>query len=602
MAGEAMDPADILKLVRRLRDKHEPRAERFRHIAMINEKFVNGDQWGATAYHQGKRQRSHDQWFDSEGVPRIWVNHLRNLEGTWTSLLVKDRQTAKAVAANDDPLATYRADLANQVIDYLMYELDTANKLHKMTSYACQHGTAGMKILYSPDVDSVTWEPCTIFDYIIDPTPDYHDAKWVIFTSHLDEDEAENIYEAKAIRSKPRVETYTNAAGEECDGVVQRELWMKPSTEHPGGLYACVLGDEVVEQMDFPYIFSRDGDGPDEAILPLVLMKVRDVRGSAYGATSLTDCIPLQRSYNECVSREVKRMRAGATVLVAPRELAKHFQLGRDAVLWFAKAQQEAARDIKFIDSAPLDPALVDMRNFFAASMPAVMGINDVTAGTKGRSLSGRAIENIVELDAQKNADAAKSLEVCVLDAWKLTLDLLRRYYTDARKMKMMHRPIADVLMFNSADIQGVDVRLEPSSEIDRLSAVKEQGQAERVQAGLAPSSTIGRAQNSAAYGMSREAAETIVSDYLAGRNVEINPGDLQMDVVLEVVAAHQAKALNDGRGNDYVALQKLQEQLKQLEQQAATTAPPEGAEPNEPPGQPAQAAQPQAAAPAAPQ
>lgn len=596
------NPADIIKLARSLADKVAGLVERHRRQGEVNEKFVQGDQWSASDMRHGTRRHQGDAWFDNEGVPRIWVNLLRNLESTWSALLVKDRPNAKAVAANDDPLATYRSDLTNQIIDYFIHELDTADKVHKACSYACQHGTAGLKVLFvpgnNPGTGEVTLEPVTVFDFLIDPCSDYHNAKWVIFTSHIDEEEAEALYEAAGIKKNPKSEKWKNSAGETMEGVPQQELWLKPNRDYPKGLFACIVGDQVVEQMDYPYVFSRDGDGDDEALLPIVLMKVRDVRGSPYGATSLTDCIPLQRSYNETVSRLVKLMRnTSATHLIVPHELKKHFNPEQDSVLWFNQSVAASAGDIRYTEPPTINPVLFDLRDFFAKAMSQVIGINDVTSGNKTGSISGRAIENIVELDSQKNADATKSLEVMILDMWRLILDLVRRYYTVPRKVKMLHRPVADVLLFNSSDIQGVDVRLEPGSEIDRLSSVREQSQAERIKNGLAPASSLGQAQNAPGYGMSREAAEKLVQEFLAGGNVDINPGDFQLEVVAGVIEEHRAAALQQGRGQDYASLTSLLQQVKQLAQQAAQQAPPqqEGAETNEPQGQPAQPAQPTA-------
>ena len=492
-------------------------------------------------------------------------------------------------------LGVQRIRIGPPARDYFIHELDTASKVHQTAKYSLDHGTAGLKVLYSPSSENITLEPVTVFDYVIDPVPDWHNAKWVMFTSHIDEEEAEDLYAAAnpPIQREPKVEKWKNSAGEDMEGVPQQELWMKPCRDYPRGVFACVVGDQVVEVMDYPYTFSRDGDGQDEALLPIVLMKAREVRGSAYGSTPLTDCIPLQRSYNELVSRDMKFVRnTTATHLLLPTSMKKHADPMQDSVLYIsaADAQSGAAASIRYTEPPNRSPVIAEMRDFFERSMSKVIGINDVTSGQRTGSLSGRAIENIVQLDSQKNADTTKSLEVMVLDMWRLILDLVRRYYTLPRKMKMMHRPAGDVLLFDSADIQGVDVRLEPGSEIDRLSSVAEQAQAERVKNGLAPASSLSATQNAPGYGMSREAAERLVSEFLTGANIDINPGDFQLEVVAGVIEEHRAVALQQGRGQDYAALTSLLSQVKQLAQQANSQAPPqqEGAEPTAPQGAPA--------------
>lgn len=571
---DSVDRAGIVKKMRDNLKRTEPYAKRYRDVAQVNERFCMGDQWGTTTWSAGGQTVIRDAWFDSEGVPRVYINHLNNLHLTWSSLLTYGRNSVMAVPATDEPEDTYRSRVAQRVVEYLTSELDTKNKVHQSVQFASQHGTAGLKIVYDANKDAVQWEPLTLFSYCIDPVADYHNAKWVIFERYLNLEEAEGLFERAQIQKSPTQAKYRNSAGDELEGVQAYEYWQKPCKEYPEGFYGFVIDGELVEYMPFPYVFENDSDEP-EYLLPLVLMKVRNVRDSAYGGTNLTDCVPLQRAHNEVNARILKIVRQTSNPqLIVPKELVESIDLTRSNVLAFDRNQTEASREIRYTQPPEISKALYDLRDFYEAAMGKVIGLNEITAGTQTRSISGRAIDNIVQLDAQKNADASKSLEQMVIDAFRLTLALIQRFYTEPRKVKIAGADGADILMFSGADIQGVDIRLEPASELEQLDRVKGQDVAEKMQQGLASGTDMLRAQKSTSYGLSKRMAEDIIAAYLRGEDVDVKPADLNMGAFAEVIEKHRSRALSQGRKSDWLALGELLKIISDLESQAADAAP----------------------------
>jgi hypothetical protein len=546
--------------------KSKPAADRWRAIATVNEAFCNGNQWGGTTYRNGTRQVDQEKWFDSDGVPRIYVNRMQNLNLTLASLLTRDRPTVKAVPSTGEPEDTFRAQVTDKVIKRLTEELDTAQKVHKTVVYAGQGGSAGIKILYDAKRDKVSWANVTIFDYFLDPRcEDYQASPYLIFLDYRDPAEALALWQAAGWEDgEPSTSKYKDAAGDEQEGVVSYELWLKPCREWPAGLYACFVDGKIVERMDFPYTF-QDDSGQPEYLYPFVMMKMRDVRGCSYGGTNLTDCVPL----NEVNSRIVKMLRLTSNVIgKIPRQNDDAFKPQSDMWFQFGKDDAPLAGAIGYVEPFKIPPVLFTEREYYEAQMNEVVGLNAITTGNKTRSISGRAIENIVELDAQKNADATKSLQDMIKAAWHLTVRLIQRYYTVPRKMRMVDGDEVSVLSFTGADIHGVDVTLEPASELDAYSDVRQAKADERAVQGLPPE---GQQQGQELHdAMAADFAETTIESFLAGEPVDLEPEDTNLDVFLDVLERYLSRAAASNDRDTWTRLTEWKRELRRLRAQAA--------------------------------
>lgn len=564
----------IVKLCEKLVQQAIGAARKYRDIASINESFVHGDQWGVIETSKGVSTIRRDAWFDEDNVPRVAVNEMAPLLMTWSALMTKDRPSASAVAASDEPEDTYRAEVGDKIIEMMEGELDSANKIHQAVTYAGMHGTAGLKIVYLAGEDKVCWEPLTIFNFLMDPRAhDYRKSSFYIFDDYLTDEEALDRFEAVGIERKPSAMQYKTAAGESLTGVLQRELWLKPCRDYPQGLYAAIIDGEVVEEMPYPFVVKNDSNKP-EYLPPLVLMKVRDVRDSAFGLTNFTAAVPLQRLANETVSRIQKWMRTATNIhLKLPQEL-DGVDLSASAHIYFPSNRGQAAAAIGYTQPGELSPVIERQRDFCFSKMQSVVGLNDVTVGSETRSISGRAIDNIVELDAQKNADATKSMTAMVLDAWRLTLKLVGLYYTSERQGRITNSSIADVISFSGADVQGMDIRLEAASELDSSTSVKTAAAQEQIAAGTAGPLDLARAQKSPGYGMSKRHAEDIIASVLAGQPVEAMPEDLNLEVFAEVIEKYKARALAQGDREAWLLLTQLRSEVEQMEQPAMDAAP----------------------------
>jgi len=579
----------ILGTVRKYVEAVAPIVRKYRQIASINERFCHGDQWGHVSWTGQGGERSidvaDDEWVD-DGTPRIVVNRLGNLVRTLASLLTKDRPSAKAYPVNsEDPQDHFDAALAQKFIDYFSSEEDTAQKIGRCCIRAVQHGACGLKVLFDTEKKRVRWSVCTIFNFLIDPVEDYREARWVIFQNYLPLEEAKALYAKAGIDREPRSTKYHNAAGERLDGVEAFELWHFPCADYPDGIFANIVDQMCVEQMPYPYVIENEGQ--PEPVLPIVIMKMHSIRESAYAYTPTSDAVEQQRLLNEARSRVVKCMRISSNPqLFVPSSLRAQFNLDEANVMFFKTAIKEDVKSAQYlhvdIDYQPLYTAAADA----SKEMNEIMGVNLVTSGDETRSISGRAIENIAELDKAKNAEPAKSLEDMIEQAWRLTIGFVRLFYTEDRQLRITGADSSEVMMFQAADIQGADVRLEPASELDSMSAVKQQAADERAQAGLPPLEDPSVALTSAA---SQQYAEDIVELFLAGAEFDLGPDDIDLAALEKAVKKAQARAVAARDRDTYEKLAGLLKLAKQLAAQAAQMAPVQQAAPaQKPAAQPA--------------
>ena len=150
-------------------------------------------------------------------------------------------------------------------------------------------------------------------------------------------------------------------------------------------------------------------------------------------------------------------------------------------------------------------------RTYFEQQIVDVIGINEVTAGDTTTARSGMAQEQkIFELDQAKNADASKSIEQAVLAMFQMYVRLVAKFYDVGRKMKITGDGRSDIVMFDGADIQGVDVRLESSSELDKRNDVKRAATEGKVAAGTATPHDLDVASNAPSIGISKRVVQKL--------------------------------------------------------------------------------------------
>jgi hypothetical protein len=587
-------PRDIVAKVEKLLNEGEPLAKGFRDVAEVNDAFVAGNQYGGVTFKNSQTVITKDEWFDDEDVPRIHVNILGNLVATLVSLLTKNRPCAVNRALNeDDPESVYQGEVANTLIRYLSQELKTVEVIQKALKLAVTHGSGGIKVWFNPKTQKAEIAPVSIFNVTIDPCAEVvGDAGHFIFHRWIPVNEAQKaVAKVGFDRKKPRDEEYTTASGVKKRGVKSRELWIRPGfdDEYPKGLYAFVVDDIVVEQKPYPLIVPTEGG--EESLPPLVWITARPVDECVYGRTSVTDCVPIQRTLNETFSRTLKYLRLNSSPkLLRPDTIAEGIDVYRDAELPFpvTEAGVQAAKIMGWMQGPPIPREAFDLREFCIKQIHDIIGVAPLTAGTETRNVSGKALEEIEGLDQQKNSQTTRSLETAVLDLYRALLAIVQTRYDDGRKLQIVGGSRSEVMLFNSADVMGKDLRLEPASEFDLMQPTQEQNAVERQQSGLSTQADLHAAERDPRHAYSRQLAERLVGQMLAGQDIDISQDDVDVESFKLVIAKHKHLAMLEGRKADYLALVELEKFVDELAASAGNTAAPaEPAPTSEPPAAP---------------
>jgi hypothetical protein len=579
---------DAVSLARRLIESVATIADDYQRQAELNERFCNGDQFGASFYRNGRLEIERELWGseENEDLPRITVNLIDPLVQTWVSLLVSDRLVSRAEPATDEPVDTYKALVAQAVIEHWSRRQDTVNKTVDAVRIAAHHGTSGLKVIYDPKDDEVKVSVVSIFDYFRDPTPDYRDARWIVYREYISMEEATELFMMAGRDDEPAKTKYKTIEGEEREGVERIEVWQTPTRDFPAGLQATIVGGEVVEQLEYPYVF-QDDSGKDVYVLPHIEMHCRRVRGSPYGRTPVTAAVPIQRRINETHASIAKWLERIRNVhLVVPDDLADTFDPSTDQIIRYrAAATQNVPPTITYTKPPPVPQDLYESLDRYQRLMSDVLGINEAVVGD-GKVRSGVALENSRKLDASKNADARRSYENLILSRDKLALALIGRYYTSERKAKITGMPFGDMVLFTGDDIAGVDVKLEQGSELDHDQRSKEELAISRRQYGLVDDVDWRTLTDRPGTGISRQAAEQLVDQYLSMPlpQPEMVPlENTDPSVLLAVIKKRQSIALASGQRQMWLDLEMLARFVRSMaapSPQQAMEEPPQSAIP----------------------
>jgi len=472
--------------------------------------------------------------YAEQDFPKAPQQILNNLVLTWSALMCKDRQSVYAVPVSNDLGKISAAEIFTKVIEYTEVEEDIAYKWHTTAIYNAYHGTSFMYVYFDPSKQRVCWKPLSIFDVYLDDKAEASEIDYCVIREFVDPWTAEDMIKTAnpEYNGAPPTERYQDGQGYDHVGVAKYCIWYKPCSRYPTGLYACVVGEEVVESTEYPYIFI-DKDGEQQvAILPVVWWYCRKNRGTSYGMTWASDCAPLQTALNELNSKLLRNAQISQSYLVIPKSLNNNEGFDQVNQMIMIDPGSDMG-NINWVSPAPIDPNQIQEKQNLIQSMYDSAGISQATAG-QSSGQSGRALAYQAELDTQKHADAFKSFEVAVRNAWNLDLKLKQKYYTVPQKL-LLDDGVTE-LVYNGADISGVDIRLESRSERESAQSSKVERAQALMQAGLAGPETLMSAQPNAIIKTSEIIAEDLLDRFVRGEQIQLTPESVDPIAFVNVI------------------------------------------------------------------
>jgi hypothetical protein len=480
-------PTTVLKLLEEMR----PQLERGRHaqaIAERNERYLNGKQWVGLGANDEIVPMRLMPW-----EPVVTKNVLRPLWHTWAARILKQGSTSKAYPHDATPGDIAKAYVANTLLDY-QRQLQDREALNMMCALLAQaHGSMAVLVTWDNqkgkhkakrppvddegneipgeeefnDVGDVRLEPLTIFDHCTDGAEQIEDAKWLLVRRWLDPADAEarlrEAGHAPAVSVMQRPTSNKDQRGQEV--VEAWEMYHKKSSRFPGGLYACVIGDCVVESTEvYPY---------EHGELPIAVWKIQDKRDSPYGETHVNDAVPQQQRLNEVLAALarwtdiVRQMR-----MIAKSNVADQWDTEPDGIIKYDGDNLDKLA--VFVQPPAIPKDLYELADRYETGVADCFGVSETvaTGGSPDQTKSARQLAYMSELDGQKLAIAKRNLDKFTLRIDRQTLRLWQQFVQFPRLVRIIGPDRqADAEFFKGADIMGVDVWLEASSGTERTRA-----------------------------------------------------------------------------------------------------------------------------------
>lgn len=490
--------------------------------ANLNESWVEGQQ---------------DNYLLNGAVAAFWApsykptvyNYLSNIVKTFVSLITKDRPSVKAYPTTEMANKVGAADVANDLLDYIARQNNFDDILNRIVRLATMHSLAGAKVCYDPETDDIEIKVMSCFDFICEQQEEPTKSEWVITYDFIDKYKAKKILNKAGIYKEPVVESFQDSGiwGNQADkvkkGVRLCHIYYRPSDRYERGLYSVVCSGHVIDTREWPY-----WDNENMPIWPFAFMKSGQRRNSPFGNTFINDCIDIQGHINANQASLQKLKEATArTYLLIPSTLRDAVgDLDESGMLFYDASIDKS--QIGWTPTPSVPPILMTDIEQKLRQLYDIAGINEITTGAEqARSGdSAKKIGYVAGLDAQKHQDTAKSMQTMIKDIFTSALRFAQTYFDGDKVFNLSSESGVKIQSFSAADLQGVDVFLEPISGESKLRPVKADAQKQAAAEGLV--NQVGLPEE-LLYGLTRSSIEAhqqriidvMIDQILSGANVE---------------------------------------------------------------------------------
>lgn len=528
----------VLELFGELKEERERQAQLMSE-AEERERMVLGLQW-----------RGRDPLFE-EVVPSesiddrlITKNLLYPLCLTWNARVDQGRIDPRAFPFNPEAGDVEDAEAANSILDYEKQRCSERKLIARAGMRAQMHGDVLFYPQWSeadgphrvrrqkldqlgPMFDMATnqpvyeevWEYGGIVEDVISATDywtsgeeHYRDAEQLVVRRIISKHKAkQRLMEARAPSPgvddmgnevpgdqrypspNPTVEDYPTAVESSRRGVECFEVWSKPGTIAPDGMYALIVDERVVMAIPYPK-HPKTEKLIYDGTLPGDVWKIGEIPGCPRGKTHVADACPQQRLVNTALSSILARAEiARSAYLVGPSQVIEEMKNARAN-----RVKNDDDKDIRattmWFEGPGVPSTLMDVEQMGEAGTYACFGVSEATVsgGDPTETKSGQQLRDATALDGQKIYDPRDGLEQARLKVAKDKLTLWQVHADEQRFVRVLGPGGAvQARWLRSADVMGADIALEIGSGLQSSHLA---GQHEAEQLGAAGSISPGAA------------------------------------------------------------------------------------------------------------
>lgn len=235
----------------------------------------------------------------------------------------------------------------------------------------------------------------------------------------------------------------------------------RPSRQCPNGKMVILIGDDKI---------AYYGDLPYHKI-PLIQTLCIEVAGQFFGKSVIESLIPLQKSFNGCISRlheYIKRIAIqGHYIEEGSIDIEEYEQEGcaPGACLVYKRG---TAAPIP-IPNGSLPSEIMQERYNLKSDMEYVAGTSQlmVNGATPSGVTSGTAIENLMEIDNTRLALTGDHLRTSIKELAKLWLEIYKTYANAKRVVQFTgENNVGSALIWSNEDINSYDIEYATESEL----------------------------------------------------------------------------------------------------------------------------------------
>jgi hypothetical protein len=273
------------------------------------------------------------------------------------------------------------------------------------------------------------------------------------------------------------VATVTNKTVRNAQKVIT--WYERPGRRYAHGRLIIIIGDELFHYGELPY---------DD--IPISVFKSNAIPGQFYGKSYIEGLIPLQRAYNgmlNTVHDYAKRI-AVSNILVEEGSIPDYNEFLQSVYTPGApieyKTGYQPPRDMQPADF----PAVIyNHLSAIVSDMERTAGVSQMQVyGHQSGVTSGKAIENLAEIDNTRLSLTGDNLRDCIKDLSKIWLSIYKKHATGYRTLRIVGgNDAGDALIWNTEDINSYDVYFDAENELIRSTDAQAQNFMNALNAGL---------------------------------------------------------------------------------------------------------------------
>jgi hypothetical protein len=567
-----------LGLFKDMQDGWTVHADRRYPQSTLNERFIAGEQqWGI----ESKRGASEliVDWPKWRGR-MVTRNLMRNLHLTNVARVTKGDPSVSAWAGDGSNSDLAASDVGNALIYSMRNAQDHRKRISRGAWTAGAQGTVAFYTTWATDKGPVVngqylgdveaAVPIQVFDWMTDGAEDIEDSECCAVRRWMRPKDAYARLLAVGVQEEPKEQLVKTIWGEGGDQRVEAwEYWHKPCERIPKGLFIMLVGGHVVNVMDFPY---------EHGELPLAIWKWVDVPDSPHGGTPADDAVPIQRTLNDRHSdlSIITQKSARWLMLITTKEIQRQVKADPTSI----GVDDVSAINATKIIGAPPPPALIYTQIEEAERMlREVYGVNEAVSGSDTSQMkNARMMAYTTELDGQKLASTIVARDHAMLRVYRQALGLWRQFVDQARTIKVMgNGGLPQMLSFSGADLNGVDVYLEPTSGSDHTRPAQALDAEQASAAGfMDPRKGAELRQSGQAMTredmLSRTLVQRQIQDAAGGFAAQADPSVSPMIAVSEIGLALEQAGSNEAMAQPLMALLAQYQQMMTQSQQPTGT------------------------------